>query len=187
MRYLLVQVLAAQALCELTHLKAPHTDMELSLVVTPPSCVKPSYQACWLSASLSMDRCYLEARIRSPDTPTPAVLPHRTGINHRRWRNNSFNWGRARPLYGFNAILLLILASNTGCSRPGRATVLFKRTFSLRSSSLGRAARLRLALPTISSNAAGTLHRSSAPWPWPSYTPSQAELVLLLCVSESFF
>ena len=44
MRYLLVQVLATQAFCKVIHLKASHTDMELSLVFTPASSVQPSYQ-----------------------------------------------------------------------------------------------------------------------------------------------
>ena len=118
MRYLLVQVLATQAFCKVIHLKASHTDMELSLVFTPASCVQPSYQpslqpqlallitqvplshglltnqativrimmertdstpTCRLSASLSMDRRYLERRVGTPHTTTPAVLPHRTG------------------------------------------------------------------------------------------------------------
>ena len=41
MRYLLAQVLATQAFCKVTHLKASHTDMELSLVFTPASSVQP--------------------------------------------------------------------------------------------------------------------------------------------------
>ena len=87
----------------------------------------------WLSASLSMDRRYLERRVGTPHTTTPAVLPHRMRPNQRRWRNN---WGRALTCCSFHS-LILCLALNTRFTRPRRATVVIHRFVSLGSSSLG--------------------------------------------------